>query len=98
MSRDGIHFFDRQTGVNVLFDEVSVPSDLLHVAPRFVSIALTNRCDLKCDFCYAPKNRHELSFEQLKLWLTELDRNGCLGVGFGGGEPTLHPRLSLIHI
>ncbi|MEO2091826.1 MAG: radical SAM protein, partial [Gemmataceae bacterium] len=24
-------------------------------------------------------------------WLVELDTNGCLGVGFGGGEPTLHP-------
>jgi MoaA/NifB/PqqE/SkfB family radical SAM enzyme len=24
-------------------------------------------------------------------WLHELDAEGCLGVGFGGGEPTLHP-------
>ena len=23
-------------------------------------------------------------------WLKELDENGCLGVGFGGGEPTLY--------
>lgn len=24
-------------------------------------------------------------------WLKELDTEGCLGIGFGGGEPTLHP-------
>jgi MoaA/NifB/PqqE/SkfB family radical SAM enzyme len=24
-------------------------------------------------------------------WLKELDAEGCLGIGFGGGEPTLHP-------
>ncbi|MCY1441611.1 mycofactocin radical SAM maturase [compost metagenome] len=24
-------------------------------------------------------------------WLKELDSEGCLGIGFGGGEPTLHP-------
>jgi MoaA/NifB/PqqE/SkfB family radical SAM enzyme len=23
-------------------------------------------------------------------WLHDLDTNGCLGVGFGGGEPTLY--------
>jgi MoaA/NifB/PqqE/SkfB family radical SAM enzyme len=26
-------------------------------------------------------------------WLAELDANGALGVGFGGGEPTLYPRF-----
>jgi MoaA/NifB/PqqE/SkfB family radical SAM enzyme len=27
-------------------------------------------------------------------WLSELDANGTLGVGFGGGEPTLYPRFA----
>jgi MoaA/NifB/PqqE/SkfB family radical SAM enzyme len=26
----------------------------------------------------------------------ELDQNGCIGVGFGGGEPTLHPEFGLL--
>lgn len=38
----------------------------------------------------APKNSAALDEEKLCGWLHELDDNGCLGVGFGGGEPTLH--------
>jgi MoaA/NifB/PqqE/SkfB family radical SAM enzyme len=29
-------------------------------------------------------------------WMSELDRHSCLGVGFGGGEPTLYPELTAI--
>jgi hypothetical protein len=31
---------------------------------------------------------------QVSRWLCELDANGCLGVGFGGGEPTLYRHLT----
>jgi MoaA/NifB/PqqE/SkfB family radical SAM enzyme len=34
-----------------------------------------------------------LSFDRLTNWLDELNASGCIGVGFGGGEPTLYPRL-----
>ena len=30
----------------------------------------------------------------MKSWLDELDVNGCICVGFGGGEPTLYPHLA----
>lgn len=59
--------------------------------PRQVSIALTNVCDLHCAYCYAPKHKASLHTDQVFGWLKELDTDGCLGVGFGGGEPTLHP-------
>jgi MoaA/NifB/PqqE/SkfB family radical SAM enzyme len=90
----GIHLFDRASGVNLLLDEVSVPSDQWSPAPRQVSIALTNACDLACHYCYAPKFRSSLEFTRLCGWLAELDSGGCLGIGFGGGEPTLYPRLA----
>jgi MoaA/NifB/PqqE/SkfB family radical SAM enzyme len=32
--------------------------------------------------------------EQLKAWMKELDEAGCHGIGFGGGEPTLHPQFT----
>jgi MoaA/NifB/PqqE/SkfB family radical SAM enzyme len=80
--------------VNLLVDEISLPPSLWSTAPRQVSIALTNACDLVCPHCYAPKNPAALNFERLTSWLTDLDANGCLGVGFGGGEPTLYPRLA----
>jgi sulfatase maturation enzyme AslB (radical SAM superfamily) len=90
----GLHFFSRATGVNILVDEIRLPSHLWAPAPRQVSIALTNACDLACPHCYAPKNPAILAFDELTSWLADLDANGCIGVGFGGGEPTLYPRLT----
>jgi MoaA/NifB/PqqE/SkfB family radical SAM enzyme len=89
----GIHLFNRATGLNVLLDEVSVPVSLHSRVPRQVSIALTNRCDLVCAHCYAPKSRAQLRFDDVTRWLAELDSNGAFGVGFGGGEPTLYPEF-----
>jgi pyruvate-formate lyase-activating enzyme len=87
---DGHHFFDRSTGMNILVDEVRPAEKSWSQAPRQVSIALTNVCDLHCAYCYAPKSRASLTADQVLAWLLELDEAGCLAVGFGGGEPTLH--------
>lgn len=91
---DGLHYFDRKTGLNILFDEIDISQEQWATAPRHISIALTNTCDLSCSHCYAPKYSAELKYLDVKLWLQELDKNGCLGVGFGGGEPTLYTELS----
>lgn len=90
---DGAHLFDRRSGVNLLLDEVAVPEHEWSAAPRQVSIALTNACDLACSYCYAPKHRAVLGLDRLLGWVDELDRAGALGVGFGGGEPTLYKHL-----
>lgn len=90
---DGLHLFNRTSGLNVLLDEINSIPALHSRAPRQVSIALTNRCDLACAHCYAPKSRDLLSFDAVTRWLAELDSNGTLGIGFGGGEPTLHPEF-----
>jgi MoaA/NifB/PqqE/SkfB family radical SAM enzyme len=86
----GLHLFDRKTGWNVLLDEVRIPPTQWARAPRQMSIALTNACDLGCSYCYAPKTFGSLDADRLAGWLSELDENGGFGVGFGGGEPTLH--------
>lgn len=80
----------------MLLDEVDVPEASWARAPRQVSIALTNACDLDCPFCYAPKTAAVLDAARLCSWIDELDAAGCLGVGFGGGEPTLYRRLPQI--
>lgn len=90
---DGILFSNRETGVNLLLDEVEAPEHLWAKAPRYVSIALTNACDLSCYHCFAPKHLARLDMERLVAWVDELDANGCIGVGFGGGEPTLYKKL-----
>lgn len=92
----GIHIFDRDSGNNLLLDEATVPPQLWSKAPRNVSIALTNACDLQCPFCYAPKIAATVDVEMLYRCLDELDAHGCLGIGFGGGEPTLSPHLSAL--
>lgn len=89
----GLHLFERKTGWNVLIDEVRIPPAQWARAPRQISVALTNACDLACPYCYAPKASGSLDADRLAGWLRELDENGCFGVGFGGGEPTLHRRF-----
>jgi MoaA/NifB/PqqE/SkfB family radical SAM enzyme len=90
----GVHLFDRNSGLNLLINEVVPPVAEWTIAPRQVSIALTNVCDLRCPYCFAPKTRSVLGFDRVAGWLNELDKNGTLGIGFGGGEPTLYPRFS----
>ena len=90
---DGVHLFDKVSGLNILLDEIDVPKEQWSLGPRYVSIALTNACELSCSFCYAPKFAATLDFDRLCQWLVELDVNGCFGVGFGGGEPTLYKQL-----
>jgi MoaA/NifB/PqqE/SkfB family radical SAM enzyme len=90
----GVHLFNRTSGMNILIDEI-VPSEAdWAAAPRQVSIALTNTCDLACSYCFAPKMPAKLAFDRIVAWLEELDANGTIGVGFGGGEPTLYQRFA----
>jgi hypothetical protein len=89
----GLHLFNRATGVNLLLDEIAISPLQYSRAPRQVSVALTNRCDLACKHCYAPKSPADLPFANVTHWLAELDAHGALGVGFGGGEPTLYPKF-----
>jgi MoaA/NifB/PqqE/SkfB family radical SAM enzyme len=91
ISPNGVHLFDRHSGLNVLVDELRPKDDICSTSPRQVSIALTNLCDLHCAYCYAPKHKASLQKDQVLGWLNELDTEGCLSIGFGGGEPTLHP-------
>ncbi|MDX2298385.1 MAG: radical SAM protein [Xanthomonadaceae bacterium] len=88
---NGVHLFDRRSGLNVLLDELRPEEAVWSTSPRQVSVALTNVCDLHCAYCYAPKHKSSLQSDQVLGWLKELDTEGCLGIGFGGGEPTLHP-------
>jgi len=89
----GIYAFDRRTGLNLLIDEVSVAEAMWSKAPRYMSVALTNACELACSYCYAPKLPARLDAAVLSQWAQELDAAGCFGIGFGGGEPTLFPNF-----
>jgi MoaA/NifB/PqqE/SkfB family radical SAM enzyme len=94
MGPSGIHLFNRASGLNLLIDEFVPLETVWAAAPRQVSIALTNTCDLACSYCFAPKTHATLAFDRIVEWLDELDANGTIGVGFGGGEPTLYRRFT----
>jgi sulfatase maturation enzyme AslB (radical SAM superfamily) len=91
---NGLHLFDRTSGWHVLMDEIAPPQGAVDDTPRFLSVALTNACDLDCPYCYAPKQPQRLPFDRVLSWARELSSTGCLGIGFGGGEPTLYPRFA----
>lgn len=74
-----------------MLDELRPEETVWSTSPRQVSIALTNVCDLHCAYCYAPKHKASLHTDQVLGWLRQLDTEGCLSIGFGGGEPTLYP-------
>lgn len=84
---DGVLLFDKATGLNVLLDENKTSK--VDLAPRHVSIALTESCNLKCNQCYINHSSHSLSYEDVVSWIDALSENGCLSIGLGGGEPTL---------
>ena len=87
-SNSGLEFHDRKTGSHFLFDEVPCYPDN---APRYLSIALTNECNLHCSFCYVDKHRTQmLDPEMVKSVILTAEEKGTLGVSFGGGEPTLY--------
>lgn len=94
ITADGIHLFDRTSGMNILLDEYRLDSSLHSDFPSQFSIALTNSCNLNCPFCYVEKSDFHLNFKELISWIDEIDTSGALGVGFGGGEPSLYKNFT----
>lgn len=95
-TKQGVHLFDRRSGTNILMDEFACSDKILSEAPANVSIALTNKCNRSCKHCFAPKSDAFLDSTAVCSWIDELNENGCLGVGFGGGEPLLYPHIEKV--
>lgn len=59
---------------------------------RVASVELTDRCNLKCRYCYGdfhPQNKRSLSMDQLEELFISLRKKGCRTVELSGGEPTV---------
>ncbi len=64
------------------------------IYPFHITLELTNRCNLKCRYCYNNSsilNRDEL-IHPIEL-LKELKDNGVWSLEFSGGEPLLHSKI-----
>ncbi len=73
---------------------------LLRPVPANVSIALTYRCQCRCEHCYssAPdrKDHEELTTGEIKSIIDQVRRLGALQVIFSAGEPLLRKDLDEI--
>lgn len=59
--------------------------------PKSINFHITQRCNYKCDFCFAKfgKNARELSKREQSKLIKDLAKKGCEKLNFAGGEPTL---------
>lgn len=64
--------------------------------PATVTLELTNACNLRCKHCFSFAGESfadELSYEEIRRVLKELQDMGTMEIDFGGGEPFLRPDL-----
>jgi molybdenum cofactor biosynthesis enzyme MoaA len=92
----GHHYFDRKTGLHFLLDEFETSVAEYSIAPRTLSLAVTNECNLNCSFCHVEKGQTSLSVDTIIKLCKEFDRLGTFDVAIGGGEPLMHKDLPQI--
>jgi MoaA/NifB/PqqE/SkfB family radical SAM enzyme len=67
------------------------------VAPPFVYLAVTTRCQCRCVHCYAnapiEEAGHDLDKRQFRSAIDQIARLGAIGIVFTGGEPLLYEDL-----
>lgn len=67
--------------------------------PLHVILNITNRCNLKCAYCFGKfydKNKAELNTNQILSLIDELEKMGTYRIGITGGEPLLRQDLPQI--
>ncbi|HQD10856.1 MAG TPA: radical SAM protein, partial [Flavihumibacter sp.] len=89
----GLHYYCRESGTHILLDEIITKPSAYSIAPRTVSIAITDECDFRCSYCYVNLKDRNLPKEDIISYCKQLDLYGSFDIAFGGGEPTLHPDL-----
>ena len=86
----GYHFFDRNSGLHFLLDEIDTSKETHSSSPRTISIAITNDCNANCKFCHVPKGNTYLNKDFVISFCKTIDRLGTFDIAIGGGEPLLH--------
>jgi MoaA/NifB/PqqE/SkfB family radical SAM enzyme len=63
-------------------------------APLAATIAVTNRCNLRCRYCACDRRRMpEMSTAQVEALIAALRDRGAQKIGFTGGEPLVRPDI-----
>jgi len=64
--------------------------------PILVTFGITNRCNLKCGYCFASlenREQKDMATEKLLNYIDQFADLGTQQIDLQGGEPTLHPDL-----
>ncbi len=65
---------------------------------RYLELQITDKCNLKCRHCYIESQKNnELSYEDIKIILSEFQNMQGLRLLITGGEPLLHKRFEDIN-
>lgn len=78
---------------------INIKGDGKTFFPNAVSILLTNKCNLKCEYCYgdySPSKNEFLAINKVPELFDILEKNGITAIELTGGEPLLHPHFNEI--
>lgn len=66
---------------------------------RVVSVEITEKCNLRCRYCYGafnPNKQTYLSAKETEVLFNALQKRGVLIIELSGGEPTVNPDFDMI--
>ncbi len=88
-----IQVFNFSTGQALLLEKNDF--EYRKEGPLLLDVAITNRCNRECDFCYRQSkiNGYDMPIEDYTFLLTQAKQCGVQQIAIGGGEPTLHPNF-----
>lgn len=86
-----MRYFERKTGTHVRLEGPAYANHARH-APAVVQLGLTNRCNLRCSFCFRERGLASTwTAAEIVAWAAALAAQGVLELGFGQGEPLVFP-------
>jgi len=85
-----VRYNKKETNEVILKDHLEIDYNILDDFCEVVHLELTDRCNLKCKYCYKEKSKKmELKTEDWYKIIDSLVEYGIFQVTFGGGEPLM---------
>ncbi len=77
--------------------QIAKASVLRKKVPLSVTVSITNRCNMQCNYCTVWRRKQEdMKTGQVLAMVDEFSRMGCIKMSFSGGEPLLRDDIEEI--